>query len=47
MVMYKINRREGGHGGGGVQKSYTRTDPTGLYRLDFPQILKLSLSNFY
>jgi len=26
MVMYKIVRR-GGRGGGGVQKSYTRTDP--------------------
>ena len=26
MVMYKIDRR-GGRGWGGVQKSYTRTDP--------------------
>ena len=28
MVMYKIDRRGGG---GGVQKSYTRTDPLDLY----------------
>ena len=28
MVMYKIDRRVGG--GGGVQKSYIRTDPSNL-----------------
>jgi len=29
--MYKIDRRGGGGGPGGVQKSYTRTDPLHFY----------------
>ena len=44
MVMYKIDRRGGGGGLGGVQKSYTRTDPTKLIKLQnlfFKTFLKL------